>query len=95
MKISKAFRGYVEIIDPKDPFVQLEASKSSIEDLHKDLFNEVKSLKYQTIVIFLLCKHKMNGNIEYSPVYFNSATKTVINSDKMILTNVFKKFYTE
>ena len=26
-----------------------------------------------------LYKHKMDGNMEYSPVYFNSATKTVIN----------------
>ena len=27
----------------------------------------------------LLYKHKMDGDTEYSPVYFNSATKTVIN----------------
>ena len=39
----------VEIVDSKDPLVQLEASKSS---------------------------NKMVGNIEYSSVYFNSATKT-------------------
>ena len=27
----------------------------------------------------MLSKVKINGNIEYSPVYFNSTTKTVIN----------------
>ena len=27
----------------------------------------------------LLYKHKMDGDTEYSPIYFNSATKTVIN----------------
>ena len=27
-------------------------------------------------------KYKINGDQEYAPVYFNSATKTVINSDK-------------
>ena len=28
----------------------------------------------------LLRKHKGNGHIEFAPVYFNSTTKTVINS---------------
>ena len=27
----------------------------------------------------LLYKHKMDGDTEYSPLYFNSTTKTVIN----------------
>ena len=27
----------------------------------------------------ILSKHKENGDIEFSPVYFNSTTKTVIN----------------
>ena len=44
VKSSKAFKGYaksykVEIIESKDPLVQLEASKSSIKDLLKDLLN--------------------------------------------------------
>ena len=43
VEISKAFKGYarsykVEIIEPKGPLAQLEASKSSIKDLFKDLF---------------------------------------------------------
>ena len=69
-------RGYkVEIIEPKDLLVQLEASKSSIKDLFKDLLNEMKGFKHQITVTVLLYKHKMNGDIEYSPVCFNSAIK--------------------
>ena len=33
----------------------------------------------------------MNGNIEYSTVYFNSVTKTVINSDKYDLDKCFQE----
>ena len=32
-------------------------------------------------MIVLLSKHKMNGDIEYVPIYFNSATKIVTNSE--------------
>ena len=39
----------------------------------------MKGFKYQITVTVLLYKHKMNRNIEYSPVYFNSAAKTIIN----------------
>ena len=39
----------------------------------------MKVFKYQTTMTVLLYKHKMNGDTEYSPVYFNSATKIVIN----------------
>ena len=39
----------------------------------------------------MLSKHKINGDIEYAPVYFNSATKTVINSDKYILDKSFQE----
>ena len=35
----------VEIIEKKDPIVQLQASKSSIKDLFNDLLNETKSFK--------------------------------------------------
>ena len=37
----------VEIIEEKDQFKQLEASKSSIKDLSSDLLNETKGFKYQ------------------------------------------------
>ena len=86
VEVSKAFKGYarsykVEILEPKDVLVQLEASKSSIKDMFEDLLNEMNGFKYQIIVGVLLSKHKENRNIEYSPVYANSATKTVINSE--------------
>ena len=84
IKTNQAFRGYaksykVEIIERKDPIIQLEASKSSIKDLFSDLLNETKGFKYQITVKVLLKKYKLNGEIEFAPVYFNSVTKTVIN----------------
>ena len=69
----------VEIIERKDPIVQLESSKLSIKDLFSDLLNETKSFKYQITVKVLLKKYKLNGETEFTPVYFNSVTK---NSDK-------------
>ena len=36
----------VEIIEKKYPTKQLEASKSSIEDLFSDLLNEMKAFKH-------------------------------------------------
>ena len=44
IKTDQAFRGYamsykVEIIERKDPIVQLKASKASIKDLFNDLLN--------------------------------------------------------
>ena len=61
IKTNQAFRGYamsykVEIIERKDPIVQLEASKSSIKDLFSDLLNETKGFKYQITVKVLLKK---------------------------------------
>ena len=96
VEISKAFKRYarsykVIIIDSIDPLVQLEASKSSIEDLFKGLLNKMNGFKYQIIVIVLLIKHKINGDIEYAPVYFNSATKIVINSGKYMLYKSFQE----
>ena len=63
----------------KDPIVQLEASKSSVQDLLNDLLNETKGFKCQIIVKVLLKKFKLNGETEFAPVYFNSVTKTVMN----------------
>ena len=96
VKNSNAFSGYarsykVEIVYEKDPLVQLEVSKSSIEDLFKDLFNEIKGFKYQITLAVLLSKIKTDGSIEYSPVYFNSTTKTVINSDEFDLDQSFQE----
>ena len=63
----------------KDPINQLEASKSSIKDLFKDLLDETKGFKYQITLKVELKKCKLEGGIEFSPVYFNSTTKIVIN----------------
>ena len=79
-----AFSGYamsykVEIVDKKDLIVQLEASNSSIKNLFIDLLNETRGFKYQITVKVLLKKYKSNGEIEFTPVYFNLSTKTIIN----------------
>ena len=87
VKTNHAFRGYtmsykVELVEKKDPIKQLEASKSSIKDLFNDLLNETKGFKSY------IKKYKQKGEIEFTPVYFNSTTKTVINH-KFSLKNVF------
>ena len=44
----------VEIVERKDPVVQLRASKLSIKDLFGDLLNEAGGFKYQiTVKVFL------------------------------------------
>ena len=85
-EISKAFKRYangfsIEIIDSKDPLIQLNSGKPSIKDLFKDLLYEMKGFKYQITMNISLRKEKTNGNTEYSSVYFNSITKTIINLD--------------
>ena len=69
----------VEIIEKKDPIVQLEASKLSIKSLFSDLLNELKGFKYQITVEVLFKKYKFKGENEFRPFYFNSVTKTVTN----------------
>ena len=81
----------VEIVYIKDPLVQIETSKSRIKDLFKDLLYELKGFKYQITVNILLSKLKTDGCIEYSFVYFNSTTKTVINTDKFNLDQSFQE----
>ena len=51
----------------------------------------MKCFKYQITVTVLLSKHKINEDIGYAPVYFNSATKTVINSDKYMFDKSFQE----
>ena len=84
IKTDQAFNGYamsykVDIIEKKDPILQLKASKLSIKNLFSDLLNETKGFKYQITVKVLLKKYKLDGEIEFRPVYFNSVTKTVTN----------------
>ena len=55
IKTNQAFKGYamsykVEIIERKDPILQMKASKSSIKDLFNGLLNETKGFKCQITV---------------------------------------------
>ena len=70
----------VEIIGKKkDPIVQLKASKLSIKNLFNGLLNKAKGFKYQITVKVLLKKYKLDEEIAFRPVYFNSVTNTVTN----------------
>ena len=51
----------------------------------------MKGFKHQITITVSLYKHKINGDREYSPVYFSSVTKTVINSDKYDLDKSFQE----
>ena len=57
--------------------------------MSKDLLDEIKGFKYQITVKALLSKYEKNETS--TPVYFNSATKTVINFDKYMLDKSFQK----
>ena len=85
IKTNQAFKGYVisykvEIVEKKDPGLQLEASKLGIRNLFSNLLDEIKGFKYQITVKVLLKKYKPNEEIEFSPIYFNLLTKTIINN---------------
>ena len=59
IKTEHAFRGYtmrykVEIVEKKDPLIQLEAIKSSIKDLFNDFLDETKGLMYQITLKVML-----------------------------------------
>ena len=95
IKTYHAFRGYtmsykVETVEKKDSLIQLETSKTSIEDFLKDLLDETKGFKHQITLKVELKKYKPKGEIEFSPVYFNSTTKIVINH-KFSLENAFQE----
>ena len=72
IETDQGFKGYavsykVEIIEKKDPIVQLEPSKSSIKDLFSDLLNGTKSFEYQITVIVLL---KNTSSVKkFAPVF--------------------------
>ena len=46
----------VEIVEKKDPIVQLKASKLSIKNVFSDFLNETKDFKYQITLKVLLKK---------------------------------------
>ena len=59
IKADHAFRGYaisykVEIIERKDPILQLETSTSSIKDFFSDFLNVTKGFEYQITLKILL-----------------------------------------
>ena len=86
VKNKTAFSDYdqsykTEIVDKRDVIIQLKASEISIKKLFKDLLIELKGFKYKITLAISLSKVKNNSETEYSPVYFNSLTKTVINFD--------------
>ena len=62
--------------------------------MFSDLLDETKGFKYQITLKVMLKKYKPNGEIEFRPVYFNSATKTVINH-KFSLENAFQYILSE
>ena len=83
VKTNQAFKRYamsykVELIEKKYLLIQLETSKSSIEDLYSDLLKETKGFKYPITTKIFFKKYK-STEIDFSPVYFNATTKTVIN----------------
>ena len=83
IKTDHASKGYEmsyknELVEKKDPLIQLEASKSSIKDLFDDLLDETKGFKYQITLEIELKKYE-DTEIEFSAVYCKSTTKTVIN----------------
>ena len=68
----------VKLVEKKAPLIQLEASKTSIEDLFNDLSDETKDFKHQVTIKILLKKYK-STEIEFHPGFLNSPTKAVIN----------------
>ena len=95
VKNTNAFSGYartykMEIVDKRDLVVQLKASKISIVEFFRDLLIELKGFKYQITLCILLSKVKGSDLVEYSPVYFNSLTKTIIGN-KFFLDECFNE----
>ena len=85
-EISEALKRYAksyraEIVDKKDPMIQLYSSKRCIIKLFGELLSEMKGFKYQITLFVTLKKSKLDGTVEYAAVYLNSFVKTVINYD--------------
>ena len=70
----------------------MKISKPSIEDLFKDLLDEIKGFKYQITLKLLLSKYKENTDREFTTANFNSTTKTVINSEYHLDKSFQEKF---
>ena len=84
VKTSKACKRYtrnygIEILDSKEPSVQLSISKPSIKDLFKDLLNEIKGFKYQITMKGFLSKYKENTDGKFAAVYIESTEAEYVN----------------
>ena len=88
-----AFSGYARSykIEIVVVIFQLKFCEISIKKLFRDLLVELKGFKYQITLAVLLSKVKNDGEVEYSPVYFNSLTKAVIDSNKFKLYQAFQE----
>ena len=85
-EVGEAFKRYaksyrVEIVDKKDPMIQLYSSKGRITKLFGGLLSEMKGFKYQITLFVTLQNSKLDGTVEYATVYLNSFVNTVINYD--------------
>ena len=72
IKTDEAFSGYamsykVQIVERKDPIVQLKASKLSIKNLFNDILNETKGFKYQVTVKALLKNTSSTEKLNFNP----------------------------
>ena len=72
-EVGEAFKRYaksyrVEIVDKKDPMIQLYSSKKRITELFGELLNEMKGFKYQITLFVTLKKSKLDGTVEYAAV---------------------------
>ena len=70
-EIAEAFKRYaksfnIEIIDKKDPMVQLFSSKLCIKDLFKVLLYEIKGFKYQITLHVTLKKNQLKDKVKYT-----------------------------
>ena len=68
----------VESVEKRGPLIQLKASKIRIKDLFNDILDETKVFSNQITLKAVLKKYK-STETEFSSVYFNSTTKTMIN----------------
>ena len=74
----------IEIVDKKDPMVQLYSSKLCIKDLFKVLLYEMKGFKCQITLHVTLKKNKLKDKTEYTEcagVYLNVFVKIVTNKN--------------
>ena len=70
-EISEAFKRHakryrVEIVDKKDPIIQLYSSKRRITKFFGELLGEMKRFKYQITLFVTLKKNKLDGTVEYA-----------------------------